>query len=156
MTSLPSTQPIPHSKLKDKLRELVKLCFIKKNGQRRCKYLVLGRDRTYFVKKNLLILPKKFSETDIIKMLEFLIDNIFVMFGGRVFQQQTVGYLWIQTVIFFSLAFPLYSYEADFIQGLLKKNENKLARYFNLTFRYIDDILSLKKIFRTYKLWNFL
>jgi hypothetical protein len=94
------------------------------------------------------------QKTDIIKMLEFLIDNIFVMFGGRVFQQQTVGYLWIQTVIFFSLAFPLYSYEADFIQGLLKKNENKLARYFNLTFRYIDDILSLKKIFRTYKLYN--
>jgi hypothetical protein len=29
---------------------------------------------------------KKFAETDIINMLEFLIDNIFVMFGGRVFQ----------------------------------------------------------------------
>jgi hypothetical protein len=28
---------------------------------------------------------QKFSETDI-KMLEFLIDNIFFMFGGRVFQ----------------------------------------------------------------------
>jgi hypothetical protein len=27
----------------------------------------------------------KFSETDIIKMLQFLIDNIFAMFGGRVF-----------------------------------------------------------------------
>jgi hypothetical protein len=37
-----------------------------------------------------LILPKKFSETDIFNMLEFLLDNIFVMFGGRVFQQ-TVG-----------------------------------------------------------------
>ena len=49
---------IPHSKLKDKLRELVQLCFIKKNGQRRYKYLVLGRDRSYFVKKNTLILPK--------------------------------------------------------------------------------------------------
>jgi hypothetical protein len=31
-----------------------------------------------------------FSETDSFNMLEFLIDNIFVMFGGRVFQQ-TVG-----------------------------------------------------------------
>ena len=28
---------------------------------------------------------KKFSETDIINMLEFVIDNIFVIFGGRVF-----------------------------------------------------------------------
>jgi hypothetical protein len=37
----------------------------------------------------------------------------------------------------------LYSYEADFMQGLLKKNEKKLARFFNFTFRYIDDVLSL-------------
>jgi hypothetical protein len=37
----------------------------------------------------------------------------------------------------------LYSYEADFIQGLLKKNEMKLARSFSFTFRYIDDVLSL-------------
>jgi uncharacterized protein (DUF1697 family) len=37
----------------------------------------------------------------------------------------------------------LYSYEADFIQGLLKKNEKKLTRSFNFTFRYIDDILLL-------------
>ena len=37
----------------------------------------------------------------------------------------------------------LYSYEADFIQGLLKKNEKKLAQSFNFTFCYIDDVLSL-------------
>jgi hypothetical protein len=37
----------------------------------------------------------------------------------------------------------LYSYEADFIQGLLRKNEKKLARSFNFMFRYIDDVLSL-------------
>jgi hypothetical protein len=42
-------------------------------------------------------------------MLEVLIDNIFVIFGGRVFQQ-IVG-----------IPMFLYSYEADFIQGLLKK-----------------------------------
>jgi len=33
----------------------------------------------------------------------------------------------------------LYSYKADFIQGLLKKNEKKLAQSFNFTFRYIDE-----------------
>jgi hypothetical protein len=39
---------------------------------------------------------KTFSETDI-NMLEFLIDNIFVMFGGCVFQQS--AYPWVQTVL---------------------------------------------------------
>ena len=37
----------------------------------------------------------------------------------------------------------LYSYEADFPQEFLKKNEKKLARFFNQTFHYIDNALSL-------------
>ena len=37
----------------------------------------------------------------------------------------------------------LYSYEIGFIQRLLKKNEKKLARSFNFTFSYTDDVLSL-------------
>ena len=37
----------------------------------------------------------------------------------------------------------LYSYEADFIQGLLKKKGKKLAGSFNYTLRYIDVVLSL-------------
>jgi hypothetical protein len=37
----------------------------------------------------------------------------------------------------------LYSYEADFIQGLLQKHEKKLGRSFNFKFRYIYDVLSL-------------
>jgi hypothetical protein len=37
----------------------------------------------------------------------------------------------------------LYSHETEFIQGLLKKNGKKLARSFNFTFHYIDDVLSL-------------
>jgi len=45
---------IPHSHLKDRLRELVQLCFMKRNGQRKYKYLVLGRGRSYFEKKNSL------------------------------------------------------------------------------------------------------
>jgi hypothetical protein len=82
---------------------------------------------------------KKFSETDIINMLEFLIDNIFVIFGGRVFQQTVV--IPMGTICAPLLAdLFLYLYEADFIQGLLKKNEKKLARSFNFTFRYTDDV----------------
>jgi hypothetical protein len=40
---------------------------------------------------------------------------------------------------------PLYwqTYEAEFVQKLLRDNNKKLAVSFNLTFRYIDDILSI-------------
>ena len=106
------------------------------------KYLVLGRDRSYFVEHH-SDSTKKFSETDIFNMLEFLIDNIFVMFGGRVFQQ-TVGYIPMGTNCAPLLAdLFLYSYESESIQGLLMKNEKRLTRSFNFTFRYIDDVLSL-------------
>jgi hypothetical protein len=131
---------IPHSKLKDRLRELVQLCFIKKNGQRRYKYLVLRRDRSYFVKHH-SDSTKKFSETDIINMLEFLIDNIFAMLGGRVFQQTVGIHMGINCAPLLADLF-FYSCEADFIQGLLTKNEKNLARSLNFTFRYVDDVLS--------------
>ena len=69
-----------------------------------------------------------------------LIDNIFCLFGERVFQR-TFG-IRLGTICAPLLAdLFLYSYEVDFI--LLQKNENKLARSFNFTFRYIDDVLSL-------------
>jgi hypothetical protein len=75
-------------------------------------------------------------------MLEFLIDNIFVMLGGRVFQQTVSIPMGTNCAPLLADLF-LYSYEADFIQELLKKNEKKLARSFNFMFCYIDDVLSL-------------
>ena len=75
-------------------------------------------------------------------MREFFMDNIFVIFGGRVFQQ-TVGIPMDTNCAPLLADLFLYSHEADFIQRLLKKNEKKLVRSFNFTFRYIDDVLSL-------------
>ena len=75
-------------------------------------------------------------------MLEFFIDNIFAMFGGRVFQQTVGIHMGTNCAPLLTDLF-LYSYEADFIQGLLKKNEKKLTGSFNFTFCYIDDVLSL-------------
>ena len=37
----------------------------------------------------------------------------------------------------------LYSYEAEFIQSLLSTGRKRLASQFNLTYRYIDDVLSI-------------
>ena len=82
------------------------------------------------------------SKTDIIKMLDFLIDNIFVTFGGCVFQQ-TVGIPMGTNCAPLLADLFLYYYEADFMQELLRKKDKKLAISFNSTFRYIDDVLSL-------------
>ena len=52
-------------------------------------FLVLGRDTSYFVKNNSES-SSKYTEEDVLKMLEFFINNIFVQCGGCIFQQ-TVG-----------------------------------------------------------------
>ena len=44
----------------------------------------------------------------------------------------------------------LYSYVADLIKGLHKKHDNKLVSFFSITFRYIDDVLSLNSKFHDY------
>jgi hypothetical protein len=91
-----------------------------------------------FCKNKILYVYPKFSETDIINMLEILIYNIFVMFGGRVFQQ-TVGIHMCSNRAPLLAHLFLYWYEAGSIQELLKKDEKKLARFFNITCRYMDD-----------------
>jgi len=100
-------------------------------------------------------------------MLEFFIDNIFDLFGGRVFQQ-TAGIpmgtsfsssvkspLALVLYCYFNMptikkTYLIFSPTCSFIRmrrtsyrGFSIKNENKLARSFNVMFRYIDPVFSL-------------
>ena len=68
---------IPHSKLKSRLTELIRNAFRFKNGKKRYEYIVVGYKSTYFVKDHSEA-KNKYTEDDIVRMLEFLIDNIFV------------------------------------------------------------------------------
>ena len=75
-------------------------------------------------------------------MLEFLVDNMFVVFAGKVFQQ-IVGILMGTNCAPLLANIFLYSYEAEFIQSLLSTGRKQLASRFNFTYRYIDDVLSI-------------
>ena len=132
---------IPHQKLKSRLATIIRNSFIHKNGNRRYKFLVLGREGPYFVKEH-SDSKNKYTEDDIVNMLEFLVENIFVVFGGKDFQQivgipMGLNYAPLLADIF------LYSYEAEFMQSLLSAGKKKLASQFNFTYRYIDDVLSI-------------
>ena len=65
-------------------------------------------------------------------MLEFLVDNIFVVFGGKVFQQ-IVGIPMGTNCAPLLADILLYSYEAEFIQSLLSTGKKKIAYQFNFT-----------------------
>ena len=83
----------------------------------------------------------KYTEDDIINMLQFLVDNIFVVFGGKVFQQ-IVGIPMGTNCAPLLADILLYSYEEEFIQSLLSPGKKKLASQFIYTYRHIDDVLS--------------
>ena len=114
---------IPHQKLKSRLATIIRNSFIHKTRNRRYKFLVLGREGPYFVKEH-SDSKNKYTEDDIIKMLEFLVDNIFVVFGGKVFQQIVGIPMGTKCAPLLADIF-LYSYEAEFIQSLLSNGNKK-------------------------------
>ena len=130
---------IPHDKLKSKLKEIINQCFFHKNGNRRFRYVVIGYKDTCFVRDH-SDAPQKYSDADDIKMLEYLIDNIFVEFGGRIFQQ-TIGIPMGTNCALLLADLFLYSYEAEFVQSLLQADKQHLAQQFNFTHWYIDECL---------------
>ena len=76
-------------------------------------------------------------------MLEYLIDTIFVEFGGWIFQQ-SIGIPMGTNCAPLLADLLLYSYEAEFVQSLLKAGKKHHAQQFNFTYRYIDDVSALK------------
>jgi hypothetical protein len=75
-------------------------------------------------------------------VLDFFIDNIFVLFGGWVFQQ-TIGISMGTNCAPLLADLFLHAYEADFLQGVFKNKDRKLAQNSNSSFHYSDDVLSL-------------
>ena len=132
---------IPHVKLKSRLKDIIHQAFFKKNGSQRYKYIVSGYRSTYFVKDK-TDAKTFYTEDNIVSMLEYLIDNIFVEFGGHVFQQSIGIPMGTNCAPLLADLF-LYSYEAEFLQNLVKNKKHREAKSFNFTFRYIDDVLSI-------------
>ena len=110
------------------------------NSNSRYKYLVLGHEETYFVRKD-FDSNYKFSEYNIIKMLEFLVDNIFVVFAGKAFQQTVDIPLGMYCTPLLADIF-LYSYEAEFIQ-FFALNGKETVNISVKSHRYIDEVLSI-------------
>ena len=67
----------------------------------------------------------------------------FVDLGGWIFQQ-TIGIPIGSNCAPLLADLFLYSYEAEFVQSLLKAGKKHLAQQFNFTYRYIENVLSLK------------
>ena len=134
---------IPHDLLKSGMNNISN-AFKYKNGATRYTHIKVGRSKSYFT-NDPLNGDNKYTTNDICKMIEFLVDNIYVRFGGQLFRQM-VGIL-MQTNCAPLLAdLFLYSYENEFLDKLIKKGKRKLARKFYHIVTLMTLSLSIMKI----------
>ena len=122
------------------MNNIISNAFKHKIGATRYTHIKVGRNKSYFT-SDPLNGDNKYTANDICKMVKFLVDKIYVRFGGQLFQQ--IGGIPVGTNCAPLLAdlFP-YSYENEFQGKLIKEGKRKLARKFNLSYRYTDDLIS--------------
>ena len=122
------------------MNNIINNAFKHKNGATRYTDIKVGRSKSYFT-SDPLNGDSKYTANDICKMIEFLVDNIYVRFGGQLFRQM-VGIPMGTNCAPLSADLFLYSYENEFLDKLIKEGKRKLARRFNLSYRYTDNLIS--------------
>ena len=103
-------------------------------------HIKAGRNKSCFI-SGPLNGDNKYTANDICKMIEVLVDNIYVRFGGQLFRQMVGIPLGTNCAPLLADLF-LYSYENEYLDKLIKEGKRKLVRKFNLSYRYTDDLIS--------------
>ena len=131
---------IPHDLLKSRMNSIINNAFKHEHGATRYTHIKVCRNKSYFT-SDPLNADNKYTANDICKMIEFLVDNIYVGFGGQLFRQMVGISMGTNCAPLLADLF-LCSYENEFLDKLIKEGKRKLARKFNLSYRYIDDLIS--------------
>ena len=141
---------IPHDLLKSRISNLVHNAFRKKDGSVRYTHIKVTRAQGYFTHGINGGGDNMYTADSICKMIEFLIDNIFVQFGWRLFRQ-VIGIPMGTNCAPLLADLFLYSYENEFLDNMIKGGLRRLVRSFNLCYRYIDDLI----VFNNKKFLNY-
>ena len=115
---------IPHELLKSRMNSIINNAFKHKNGATRYTHIKVCRNKSYFTSDH----PNgdnKYTADDICKMIEFLVDNIYVRFGGQRFRQMVGIPMGTNCAPLLADLF-LYSYENEFLDKLIKEGKRSL------------------------------
>ena len=125
-------------------RQLKKQLFAPiRNTMSKSKYSVMNyRSNKCFLGSKSYDSYMSFTCDDLCDMLSFLINNIYVIFGDTI-MRQVIGIPMGTDCAPLLADLFLHSYEAKFLSDLIKdKKTRHVARIFNRTDRYIDDLFS--------------
>ena len=125
---------IPHNSLKYALKSLIQEAYKVRDNT----YLVVHSNGRV-VWSDVPSTKQSLTEDKLISYVDYLIDNIYVSVGNKVYRQCVGIPMGTDCAPLLANLF-LFSYEYRYMRGLIKSNI-LMARKFNNTMRYIDDLL---------------
>ena len=131
---------IPHESIKKELKWVVKQAF--QVAARSEKPFLKVSSKTVAFRKTKGGSSRNLSQDKVVSMIEFLIDNLYIEVGDRVFRQ-CVGIPMGTDCAPFLANLYLFALEYKYLDGLHKKKDHKKLLEFRHCFRYIDDLLTI-------------
>ena len=128
---------LPHNLIKEKLTELIEQTFNREGSL----YLACNDKNAFFTSEQ----PKQYKLWSCQKMcdaLHYLLDNIFIRFGSKLYRQIVSIPMGTNCAPLIADLF-LFCYERDFMLSLSDNNQADIIEAFNSTSRYLDDLLNI-------------
>ena len=131
---------LPHHLIKDKLIDLINRTFIRENTQ----YLACNEECAFFT-SDVYNNHNLWSCQKVYDALVYLLDNIFIRFGTKLYRQllvfrwELIVLLLLQTCFFFVMR--------EISWSLSRENQADIIGTFNSTSRYLDDLLNIDNIY---------
>ena len=125
---------LPHNLIKEKLLDLIKRTFYKKEGKL---YLACNDKKAFFTSADHYRGYHLWSCQNVCDALSFLLDNIYIRFGTKLYNKLLV-FRWVQIMLRLQL---ICFYSA--MKDLSSDKQADVIKAFNLTSRYLDDLLNI-------------
>ena len=130
---------LPHNLIKEKFLDLIERTFYKKGGKQ---YLACNDKKAFFTSPDHYRGYHLWSCQNVCDVLSFLLDNIYIRSGTKLYRQivgipMGTNYAPLVADLF------LFCYETYFMKNLSSDNQADVIKAFNLTSRYLDDLLTI-------------
>ena len=131
---------LPHNLIKEKLIDLIERTFYKKEGKLD---LVCNDKKAFFTSADHYRGYHHWSCQNVCDALLFLLDNIYIGFGTKLYRQIVGIPMGTNNAPLVADLF-LFCFEKDFMKNLSSDNQADVIKAFNLTSRYLDDLLNIE------------
>ena len=132
---------LPHNLIKENLLDLIERAFKQLYKNEGTLYLACN-DRRAFFTSTYNRGYKLWSCQNVCDVLSYLLDNIYIRFGNKLYRQIVVILMGTNCAPLVANLF-LFCYERDFMTTLSGDNEADIIEAFNSTLRYLDDLLNI-------------